>query len=231
MDWISVKAAIPSGPYSRPTPDSFMPPNGAAKSSIKRLTPMLPVRTRRAIVAAALHLLAERSFSGLSLREVTREAGIVPAAFYRHFDSMEALGLDSTYGAYLERIPAATLATVNLMSLCGLHRRLRGAIVGHLALFEMTSSIPNRRYATGLRRLGLDTPAATEFFDEHVEADAIHEQIAVVNMLGAHLRDHPADAEVAGFGVAAGTLLDNEIARQQLTCWRDDRPFLLEEVA
>lgn len=49
--------------------------------------------TRRAIVAAALKLLDERSFSGLSLREVTREAGIVPAAFYRHFESMEALGL------------------------------------------------------------------------------------------------------------------------------------------
>ncbi|MGD9622761.1 MAG: TetR family transcriptional regulator [Mycolicibacterium sp.] len=49
--------------------------------------------TRRAIVTAALQLLAERSFSALSLREVTREAGIVPAAFYRHFESMEALGL------------------------------------------------------------------------------------------------------------------------------------------
>ncbi|WP_137145580.1 TetR family transcriptional regulator [Mycolicibacterium sp. CR10] len=49
--------------------------------------------TRRAIVAAALQLLAEQSFSALSLREVTREAGIVPAAFYRHFESMEALGL------------------------------------------------------------------------------------------------------------------------------------------
>jgi AcrR family transcriptional regulator len=49
--------------------------------------------TRRAIVAAALKLLEERSFAALSLREVTREAGIVPAAFYRHFDSMEALGL------------------------------------------------------------------------------------------------------------------------------------------
>ena len=49
--------------------------------------------TRRALVDAALHLLAERSFSALSLREVTREAGIVPAAFYRHFESMEALGL------------------------------------------------------------------------------------------------------------------------------------------
>ena len=52
--------------------------------------------------------------------------------------------------------PAITLATVNLMSLCGLHRRWRGAIVGHLALFEMTSSVPNRRYASGLRRLGFD---------------------------------------------------------------------------
>ncbi|WP_293329406.1 TetR family transcriptional regulator [Mycobacterium sp.] len=49
--------------------------------------------TRRSIVAAALKLLADRSFGALSLREVTREAGIVPAAFYRHFESMEALGL------------------------------------------------------------------------------------------------------------------------------------------
>lgn len=49
--------------------------------------------TRRAIIAAALKLLDDRSFGGLSLREVTREAGIVPAAFYRHFESMEALGL------------------------------------------------------------------------------------------------------------------------------------------
>ena len=49
--------------------------------------------TRRAIVSAALKLLDEHSFSGLSLREVTREAGVVPAAFYRHFESMEALGL------------------------------------------------------------------------------------------------------------------------------------------
>lgn len=49
--------------------------------------------TRRAIISAALKLLNDRSFSNLSLREVTREAGIVPAAFYRHFESMEALGL------------------------------------------------------------------------------------------------------------------------------------------
>ena len=68
-------------------------------------------------------------------------------------------GLDATYGAYLDQIPGVTLATVNLMSLFGLHRRLRGAIVGHLAVFEMTSSVPNRRYGNGLRRLGFDDDA------------------------------------------------------------------------
>lgn len=44
-------------------------------------------------MGAALKLLAEDSFSALSLREVAREAGIAPTAFYRHFESMEALGL------------------------------------------------------------------------------------------------------------------------------------------
>ncbi len=66
--------------------------------------------TRRAIVAAALKLLEERSFSQLSLREVTREAGIVPAAFYRHFDSMEALGLvliDESFRALRDMLRSA----------------------------------------------------------------------------------------------------------------------------
>lgn len=49
--------------------------------------------TRRAIIVAALKLVEERSFSALSLREVTRAANIVPGAFYRHFESMDALGL------------------------------------------------------------------------------------------------------------------------------------------
>lgn len=66
--------------------------------------------TRRAIIAAALKLLEERSFSALSLREVTREAGIVPAAFYRHFESMEALGLvliDESFRSLREMLRAA----------------------------------------------------------------------------------------------------------------------------
>jgi len=51
-------------------------------------------KTRRLIIDAAFHLLSqERSFSSLSLREVTREAGIAPTSFYRHFTDMEELGL------------------------------------------------------------------------------------------------------------------------------------------
>ena len=76
------------------------------------------------------------------------------------------------------------------MSLFGLHRRWRGAIVGHLALFEMTSSLPNRRYGNGLRRLGFGEEA-TDFFDEHVEADAVHEKIAAVDLAGGLVRASP----------------------------------------
>jgi AcrR family transcriptional regulator len=50
-------------------------------------------RTREALMDAALRLLADQSYGGLSLREVTREAGVVPTAFYRHFDNMQALAL------------------------------------------------------------------------------------------------------------------------------------------
>src|SRR5436305_797829 len=116
--------------------------------------------------------------------------------------SMQAVGLDRTYGAYLDFIPAATLATVNLMSLFGLHRRLRGAIVGHLALFEMTSSIPNRRYGDGLRRLGFSEDA-TLFFDEHVTADAVHENVAAVDLAGGLVRQDPALAATILWGAPA----------------------------
>ncbi len=132
--------------------------------------------------------------------------------------SMEALGLDSRYGAYLDHIPGVTLATVNLMSLLGLQRRLRGAIVGHLALFEMTSSVPNRRYGDALRRLGYGE-AATAFFDEHVEADSVHENIAAVDLAGGLIRQQP---ELAGdliFGACALAELDARWAAHLLGSW------------
>ena len=51
-------------------------------------------KTRRALIEAAFNqLTAEKSFSGLSMREVAREAGIAPTSFYRHFRDMDELGL------------------------------------------------------------------------------------------------------------------------------------------
>lgn len=51
-------------------------------------------KTRRALIDAAFsQLSAEKSFSSLSLREVSRQAGIAPTSFYRHFTDMNELGL------------------------------------------------------------------------------------------------------------------------------------------
>ena len=140
-------------------------------------------------------------------------------------DTMDELGLDSRYGAYIEHLPAVTLATVNLMSLFGLHRRWRGAIIGHLALFEMQSSIPNRRYSNGLRRLGC-SERAREFFNEHVLADAIHESVAAVDLAGGLARQQP---ELTGdilWGAAALVALDGRFASHVLAAWEQDRSSL-----
>ena len=116
------------------------------------------------------------------------------------------------------------------MSLLGLHRRWRGAIVGHLALFEMTSSIPNRRYANGLRRLGCG-PRATAFFDEHVEADAVHEQIAAVDLAGGLARQDEALAADILWGARALSHLDARWASHLLRCWGEGRTSLLRDLA
>jgi hypothetical protein len=144
--------------------------------------------------------------------------------------SMDALGLDSRYGAYVDRLPAVTLATVNLMSLCGLHRRLRGAIVGHLAFFEMTSSVPNRRYGDGLRRLGFGS-GATGFFDEHVVADAVHENVAAVDLAGGLARQEPAVAADILWGATALRELEGHFARHLLASWEAGRSSLRAPLA
>jgi hypothetical protein len=93
------------------------------------------------------------------------------------------------------------------MSMFGLHRRLRGAIAGHLALLEMDSTQPNRRYANGLRRLGFGGDA-TDFFDEHVEADAVHEMVAAYDLAGALATDDPGLAGDILFGARSMLLVD-----------------------
>jgi Iron-containing redox enzyme len=143
--------------------------------------------------------------------------------------TMRALELDDAYGAYLDAVPALTLASANVMSLFGLHRRLRGAIVGHLAAFEMTSSLPCRRYANGFRRLGYGTDV-TSYFDEHVEADAVHEQIAGRDLAGALAELEPAVRDDILWGAATYLAVDGRAGAQMLVAWQDGRTSLREAV-
>jgi hypothetical protein len=138
---------------------------------------------------------------------------------------MTSLGLDNTYGAYVDNVPAVTLAAVNMMSMFGLNRRLRGAIVGHLATTEMTSAIPSRQYGNGLRRLGYG-PDVTWYYDEHVEADAVHEQIAGRDLAGSLAEDEPALLADILFGASACLTMDAWVGEHILTAWTADESSL-----
>ncbi|MFB7886874.1 iron-containing redox enzyme family protein [Cellulosimicrobium cellulans] len=133
--------------------------------------------------------------------------------------AMRGVGLDDTYGRYVDAVPAVALAAVNTMSLFGLHRRLRGAIVGHLAAFEMTSSVPSRLYGNGFRRLGHDADT-TWYFDEHVEADAVHEQIAARDLAGRLVEQDPALRDDVLLGAAACLAVEGDVAAHALERWQ-----------
>ena len=140
-------------------------------------------------------------------------------------DTMRELSLDPTPGAYVDRLPAETLATVNLITAFALRRRWRGALVGHLAGFEITSPLPNRRYANGLRRLGLG-PSATGFYDEHVEADSVHENIAAYDLAGGLARQEPELAGQILFGVRALLFTEARFAARILEAFEAGRSSL-----
>ncbi len=132
--------------------------------------------------------------------------------------TMRALGLDDTYGAYLDVVPGPTLATVNLVSMLGLHRRLRGALLGHLAVFEMTSVEPMARYSRALGRLGVDR-SARRFYDAHVDADAEHAVVAA-RMLREATTAEPDLVDDVRFGAAAVLLLERRFTEHLLSAWQ-----------
>jgi hypothetical protein len=143
-------------------------------------------------------------------------------------DTMTALGLDAAYGAAVDRLPGTTLATVNLVSYLGLHRRWRGALIGHLAVFEMTSVEPMGRYAAALRRLGLP-PSATHFYDVHVVADAHHQVVAATDLAGGLADAEPALAGDILFGARALMAVEQRFAVRLLDSWAEGRSSLHPE--
>ncbi|MEV7991988.1 iron-containing redox enzyme family protein [Streptomyces sp. NPDC086077] len=147
----------------------------------------------------------------------------VHALLFAHL--MTDLGLDTTYGHYLDAACAELLTTVNLMSLFGLHRSLRGALVGHFAAVEITSSPGSRRLAEAMRRTGAG-PAAEHFYDEHVEADAVHEQVVRHDVIGGLLAEEPQLARDVAFGIDATGYAEDRLAQRLLTDWQAGRSSL-----
>jgi hypothetical protein len=135
-------------------------------------------------------------------------------------DLMDAAGLDSTYLGYIDHVSAEALAAVNLMSMFGLHRALRGAAVGHFASTEITSSPGSRRLVDALERMGAPDACAA-FYREHVEADAVHEQVVRTDVVGDLVAREPhLDADVV-FGIRAHALVEDHLADHLMRSWAD----------
>lgn len=178
----------------------------------------------------AIPRLAGPAKAALAEIQVDEYGGGDPARMHSFLfaKAMEGVGLDPGYGAYLHRIPGSTLAAVNLMSLFGLHRRLRGALVGHLALFELTSTLPNRRYGNGLRRLGFGAETTT-FFDEHVVADAVHEAIASKDLAGSFVAAEPQLTDDVILGARSLQAVEQRASGAMLAAWKRDATSLLPD--
>jgi hypothetical protein len=168
------------------------------------VVPRLPVRAKAALMALQFDEYGDGDPNRLHSHLFAR--------------GLEAVGLRAEYGAYVDDALPETLEANNAGSLLGLHRRLRGAAMGHLAAFEMTSSLPSRKMVQGLERLELGGPMSA-YYDEHVEADAIHEHLASRDICGTLAEDEPDQAGEIVFG--AYTCLDVEarFASALLTSW------------
>ncbi|GGV86773.1 hypothetical protein GCM10015535_35550 [Streptomyces gelaticus] len=133
-------------------------------------------------------------------------------------DLMADLGLETRYGHYLDTGYAEMLALVNVMSLFGLHRRMRGALVGHFAAVEITSSPASRHLAHAMKHTGAG-PAAERFYNEHVEADAVHEQVVRREVIGGLLDEEPELEPDIAFGIAATSYLEDRLSRRFFAAW------------
>lgn len=134
-------------------------------------------------------------------------------------DLLTAAGLDATYLGYLDAVPGESLAVVNLMSLFGLHRRLRGAAVGHFAATEISSPPGSRRMVQALQRMNAPQACVT-FYQEHVEADAVHEQVVRLDVVDDLVAREPhLDRDVV-FGMRALDFVENRLADHIMVAWK-----------
>lgn len=139
--------------------------------------------------------------------------------------TMERLGLDPAYGAHLNIIPATTLSGVTMVSMFGLHRRWRGAAMGHLAMFEMASPPVMASLSAAHRRLGFDEWTRL-FYDTHVVADAHHQTVAADKLAAGLVDQEPGLARDIAFGAVALARLEALATDETLDAWEHGKSAL-----
>lgn len=141
-------------------------------------------------------------------------------------DLLAAAGLDARYLGYADAVPAPTLAVANLATMFGLHRALRGALIGHFAVTEASTGPGAARLEQALIRMGAPQ-ACVHFYSEHIEADAVHEQVVRHDIMAPLVEADPALAADMVFGIQAVELLEGDLGAMLLECWDDGRSSLL----
>ena len=137
---------------------------GATREESKELT-------RAALLRAALKLLSRSSFDSISLREVTREAGISPTAFYRHFDDMEELGLvlvEQSFGTLSDMLRSARTDAGHWPD------AIRGSVdvvVRHAAEHELHMRFIARERYGGVRRIRRAIRRELQLFADELALD------------------------------------------------------------
>ncbi len=211
---MSARTSEPTTPQRTRTSARF------AAASLLALSMMLPLCSTES-AAEVQQLIADAQ---VQTETIGNDLDRVHAQLYR--DLMAATGLETGYLHYFDDVPPPVIAVVNMMSLFGLHRRLRAAMVGHFAAAEITTAPSAARMVKAIQRLG-GGGDVTHFFAEHVEADAVHEQVLRHDVVGDLLDREPELTADVVFGVRATEFLEGRFGEHVLTAWQGGGTSLL----
>jgi len=196
------------------------------ESDVDQLRELLIHRSIAELRAGDLYSWALPRLSGstkaalVGLQAQTWGMGRLPLMHAELFRSlMVSWQLDPGYGRYLDRVPAVTLLGTNLLTLFGVNRRWRGALLGHLTSTELSSWLLNARLAHAHKRLG-GSDAGGGYFHEQLRGDANREELATTELVGGFVTQHPALSGDVVFGANCAALVQDLLSAHLLPRWR-----------
>lgn len=145
-------------------------------------------------------------------------------------NTMASVGLSPEYGHYIDAIPAITLADLNMLNAYTTSRAYRGQLMGNLCALEGTSSLGSKAVSARLKRLGLGDDTR-RFYDIHVLADAVHEEVAATDLAGRMAASDPGAAAGVLEGVESYFAMEQLVGGWILESWKAGKTSLRQELA